>query len=154
MQPFDEAVALRLSDLGSVVLDLFELKEQLIRMLVFSAAELSAVVAEYRADFGVVRLEEGQHVIIEHMHGRDGQFVGVEAAPGVAAEAVDHGLQVDLADSLERTDEEGVDGDQFAGVMDFDMSFAELRAEAFQVANLIFGQLDLLLACGPLEPQV
>ena len=153
VQPFDEAVALWPPILGGAVLDLFELKEQLIRMLILPAAELAAVVAEYCADFGVVSLEEGQHVIIEHMHGRDGQFAGVEAAPGVAAEAVDDGLQIDLANPFEGTDEEGIDSDQFADVVDFDMPFAKLRAEPLQVANLIFGQLDLLLARGPLEPQ-
>src|SRR5690554_6357590 len=119
-------------------------------MLVLPAAELTAVVTEYRADLGVVSLEEGKYVIVEHMHGRDGQFTGVEAAPGVATEAGDDGLQIDLADPLERTDEEGIDSDQFAGVMDLDMPFAELRAEPLQVADLIFGQLDLLLAGGPL----
>lgn len=41
VQPLDEAVALRSPNLGGAVLDLFELKEQLIRMLILPAAELS-----------------------------------------------------------------------------------------------------------------
>lgn len=140
VQLLDEPFALWPSHLGRAVLDLFELKEELIRVMILASAELSTSVAENRADLGVVGLEERQYVVVEHMYRRDGQFAGVEAASGVTAEAVDDGLKIDFANTLESTDEEGVDSDQFAGVMDFDMPFAELRAEAFQMANLIFHQ--------------
>lgn len=91
-------------------------------------AKFPAVDAEHRADLGVVSLEEGQHVVIEHMDCRDRQFVGVQATPGIAAEAINDGLQIDLADPFERADEEGVDGDQLAGVVHLDIALAELRS--------------------------
>jgi len=54
--------------------------------------------------------------------------------------AVDGGLQVDLAEALEHADEEGVDGDERAGVRRLDMTLAELRAEPLQQADLLVGQ--------------
>lgn len=41
-------------------------------MLVFPAAELAAIVAEYRVDLGVMCLEAGQHIIVEEMSRCDG----------------------------------------------------------------------------------
>jgi hypothetical protein len=70
------------------------------------------------------------------VHGGDRHLVVVEARPGVAHAAVDGALQVDLADSFEATDEEGVDGQQIPGVVGLDVAFAELRAEAFQRLDL------------------
>jgi hypothetical protein len=66
-----------------------------------------------------------------------------EARPGVAAGAVDRGLQIDLADALQH-DEEGVDRDQSAGVRRRDVALAELRAEALQQPDLLVGEADLL----------
>lgn len=48
-------------------------------------------------------------------------------------------LHIDLVNPLEGVDEEGVDGDEAAGVID--IAFAELDREAFE-------QLDLLLREG------
>jgi hypothetical protein len=44
MQALDDAVRLRALDPGGAVLDLFELQEQLVRLLVGLAAELAAVM--------------------------------------------------------------------------------------------------------------
>ena len=41
------------------------------------------------------------------------------------------GLQIHLANPLERADEEGVDRHQFPGVVDLNLAFAKLGAEAF-----------------------
>jgi hypothetical protein len=58
--------------------------------------------------------------------------------------AVEQGaLQVDLADTLEVTDEEGVDGQQITRVVGLDVAFAELRTEAFQ--RLDMGALTMFL---------
>jgi hypothetical protein len=61
------------------------------------------------------------------MDGGDRQLARVEPGPGIAAVAVDRGLQVELADALEGADEEGVDRDQASGVRCLDVPFAELR---------------------------
>jgi hypothetical protein len=79
---------------------------------------------------GVVRLEGRDDVAVHQVHGGDRQLGGIEPGPGVAAVAVDGGLQIDLADALERADEEGVDGDQAAGVRRLDVALAELRARS------------------------
>ncbi len=115
VQPLDEPIALWPPNLGGAMLDLLELKEQFIRMFVLTSAEFPAIVAEHRADLGIVSLEEGQHIVVEHMDCRDRQLVCIQAAPGIAAEAIDDRLQVDLADALERADEEGIDGHQLTG---------------------------------------
>ena len=55
---------------------------------------------------------------------------GVESGPDVAAEAIEHRLDVDLADALERAREEGVHGHKFPSGMDFNVALAELGVEA------------------------
>ena len=85
-------------------------------MAVLAPAEFTAVVAEHGGDLGVVGLEEGPHVIVEHANGRDRQRIRVETPPGIAAEAVDDGPQVHLADAFESTHEECVYGHQITGV--------------------------------------
>ena len=80
----------------------------------------------------MVGIEGGQDVVVEQLHGRERQLVGVEPRPGIAAVAVDRGLQVDLADALEHTDEERVDRHQGARVRGLDVPLAELGAEPFE----------------------
>ena len=84
VNPFDETIALRASDLGGAVLDAFELKEELVGMSVGSSAELASVVAEDGVDLGLVLFEERQDVFVEDVDGGNGQLAGVQACPGVA----------------------------------------------------------------------
>ena len=114
-------------------------------MAVLAPAEFTAVVAEHGGDLGVVGLEEGQHVIVEHVNGRDRQLICVETPPGIAAEAVDDGPQVHLADAFESTHEECVYGHQITGVTHLDMAFTELGAETFQKTDLFVTEFDFLL---------
>lgn len=67
--------------------------------------------------------------------------------------AVDRGLQPDLADPLQDADEEGVDGDETAGVRGFDVALAELRREPLEQADLLVGEVELALGGGLLQPQ-
>jgi hypothetical protein len=60
----------------------------------------------------------------------------LEPGPGMPAAAVDGGLQMDLADTFQDADKEGVDGDQSAGVWRLDMALAKFRAKPLQ--ELIF----------------
>ena len=83
----------------------------------------------------------------------DRQFVGVEAAPGVTAVTMDDGLQVDLADALEMADEEGVDGDEVAGLTGLDVAFAEPGAEPFQQPDLFVRKLDPAFRRGLFQPE-
>jgi len=72
--------------------------------------------------------EERQYRFIEHMNRGHRQLAGVEPSPGVAAVAVQHGLQIHLANSLKRADEEGVERHQFPGVVNLNLTFAKLGA--------------------------
>lgn len=134
VQPFDDAVGLRPLHLGAAVRDALQLQEQLVGVAVLAAAELAAIVGQYRLDGRLVRLEGRQHVVVEQLHGGERQLVQIQPGPGVAAVAVDRGLQVDLANALQRADEEGVDRHQGAGVRRPDMALAELRAEPLEQA--------------------
>ena len=82
----------------------------------------------------------GQNLDGGHRHLR-----GVEPSPDVAAEAVQHGLDVDLADALDRPREEGVHGHKLARGMNFDVGLAELGVEALARLDLFLGELDLAL---------
>lgn len=81
------------------------------------------------------------------------QLVDVEPPPGVAAVAVQHGLQIHLANPLERADEEGIDRHSFHGVVDLYLAFAELGAEALERVNLLVIELNGLLPESFLEAQ-
>jgi hypothetical protein len=65
MKAFDDAVGLRPSDFGRLVLDLFELQEELVRMLVRPAAEFAPIVREHRLDHGLMGLEGRDDVAVE-----------------------------------------------------------------------------------------
>lgn len=145
VQTFDEAVALRPSHLGGAVFDALELQEQFVGVAVGPAAELASVVAQDGGDGCVVSLEEGQDVVVGHVHRRDRQFGGVEPSPGVAAVAVDDRLQVDAPDALDGADEEGIHRHQVSGVLGLDVAFAELGAEPFQGPHLFVREVELLL---------
>jgi len=67
--------------------------------------------------------------------------------------AVDRGLQPDLAHTLQRADEEGVDGDEAAGVQRFDVALVELRREPLEQADLFLAELEPALGGGLLQPQ-
>lgn len=73
--------------------------------------------------------EERQHTAVGHMHRGHCSFARLEAAKGVAA-----GIRAWSANGRFRRpagpDEEGVDRDQFARMMHFNLAFAKLGAEA------------------------
>jgi hypothetical protein len=71
----------------------------------------------------------------------------------VAAVTVQHCLQVHLAHSLERADEEGVDRHQFSGVVNLYLTLAELGTEALEQANLLVIELNRLFPVSFLEAQ-
>lgn len=54
---------------------------------------------------------------------------------------------------LEYTDNERIDRRQFPGVVNFDLTFAKLGAEALEQANLLVIELHRLLLMGFLEAQ-
>ncbi len=113
MQSLDKAVALRPAHPGCPVPNPLQLQEQFVGMMVRAPTELAPVIRQDGIDPCLVGFKEWQHRFIEHMYRGDGQLAGVEPPPGVATVAVQHGLQIHLANPLERADEEGVDRHQF-----------------------------------------
>jgi hypothetical protein len=71
-----------------------------------------------------VFLEGRDDVGVHQVDGGDRQLAWVAPGPGIAAVAVDCGLQTDLADAFERADKEGVDGDQASGMRGPDVALA------------------------------
>ena len=131
MQSLDKAVALWPADLGCPVLNPLQLQEQLVGMMVWAPTELAPVIRQDGIDPSLVGFEKRQYRFIEHMDRGHRQLAGVEPSPSVAAVAVQHGLQIHLANPLERADEESVDRHQFPGVVDLNLAFAKLGAKAF-----------------------
>jgi hypothetical protein len=124
----DNISGLRPVDPGSFVLDIFEPQKQLVGAAVLATAELAAVVGEHGVDLGLVRFKGRQHIVVDQLDGGDRQLVEIEPGPDMPSVAVNGGLQVDLADTLQGADKEGVDGDQCAGVQRLDMALAVFRA--------------------------
>ena len=153
VEPLDEAVRLGPADLRGAVLDLLELEEELVGVLVGPAAVLAAVVAQDRPDLYAMLLEERQRVVVQNLNGRDRHLRGVEPGPDEAAEAVQYGLDVDLADPLQRAREKGVHGHQFTSGVDLDVPLAILGVEPLQRQDLFVAQLDLPLPDRLLQPQ-
>lgn len=142
VEALDDAVGLRAADLGRAVLDLLELEEELVRMLVWPFAEFPSIVRQHHLDPGIMGLEGRDNVVVEDMNGGDRQLGRIEPGPGMAQMAVDGRLHVYLADPLERTDEEGVDGDETSGMFGLNMTLAELGREAFEQLDLLVGKAD------------
>ncbi|MNG83050.1 hypothetical protein D3C71_733360 [compost metagenome] len=153
VQPLDKAIALWPAHLGCPVFNSLQLQEQLVGMMVWAPTELAPVVRQDGMDPCLVGLEKRQYRFIEHMNRGHRQLAGVEPPTGVAAIAVQHGLQIHLAHPLECADKEGVDRHQFSGVVDFYLAFAKLGAEALEQANLLVIELNGLLPVGFLEAQ-
>ncbi len=81
------------------------------------------------------------------------QLAGISSRPGLGAVEVQHGLQIHFANPLEYTDEEGINCHQFPGVVDLNLAFTELGAEAIEQANLLVIELNGLLPVSFLEAQ-
>ena len=97
-------------------------------LLVRPTAVLAPVVAKDGPDLHTLLLEEGQYVVVEDLDGGHGHLRGLKPGTDVAAEAVEHGL--DLVDALEGAREEGVHGHKLALGMNFDVALAEFGVEA------------------------
>ena len=152
VQALDDAVGLRPLHPGLAMLDVIQLEEEFVGVLVLAPAELASVVRQHRLDGRPFGLEGRQHVLFERRHGGDRQLVQVEPRPGVAAVAVDGGVEIDLPHAFQHADEEGVNGHQRAGVRHFDVPLVVFGAEPLQEANLLVGQGDRPLGRDRLQP--
>ena len=77
VEPLDEAVGLGSADLRGAVLDVLELQEELVGVLVGSAAVLAAVVAQDRPDLYGVLFEEGQRVVVQDLNRGHRHLAGI-----------------------------------------------------------------------------
>ena len=76
MQALDNAVGLWPVDPGSLLLDAFELREQLVEVAILAAAEFAAVVGEHGGDRRPMGRGGRQHIIVDQLDGGDWQFAG------------------------------------------------------------------------------
>ena len=53
-------------------------------MQVGPAAELAAIIGEHHFDLAAMGFEGGQDIVVEGVHGSDGQFGRIELGPGMA----------------------------------------------------------------------
>ncbi len=142
MLPFDKAVALWPAYIGGPVLNSLQLQEQLVGMIVRAPTELASIVRQDGIDPWLVGFEERQYRFIKNMNRGHRKLAGVEPSPSVATVAVQYGLQIHLVHPLECADEEGVDRHQFPGVVNLNLAFAKLGAEALEQADLLVIELN------------
>lgn len=144
MQAVDKTISLRPVHLGGTVSNPLKLQEHLVGMMVRAPTELTPVV---RQD-GIDPHKERRLRFVERMGRGHRQLAGVEASLGVATVALQHGLQIHIANLLERTDENGVDGHQYSGVVNLYLTFVKLGIEALEQANLLIIELNRLFLVG------
>jgi hypothetical protein len=65
-------------DPGSLVLDVFELRKQLVGVAGPLGRRTRGVVGEHGIDLGAARLKGRPHIIVEQLDGSQWQFVGIE----------------------------------------------------------------------------
>ena len=92
--------------------------------MALGAAELAAVVDQHRADRQVQPGIKRQPVVVQHRDRGLGLLGDVQEAEDVAAEGVDHGRQIDPADTFEGADHEGVRGQQLTRPLALDVALA------------------------------
>ena len=80
----------------------------------------------------LLRQAAPEEVVVQDLNGGHRHSAGVEPGPDEAAEAVEHGLDVDLSEAPERAREEGGDGHKFLGGMDFAVPLADLLLQPKQ----------------------
>lgn len=110
-----------------------------------NTAELTPIVGQDSTDRQVMRLVEGQDVVVHNQSRGFGLFAGVEVTKGVAAEGVDYGVEIDLPHSFEATDVESILAQQLARPAALDVSLSEGRIGLLDPGDLLWGELDFLL---------
>ena len=111
-----DAVGLRMSGLGSGVLDFIDCQEQLEVVPVLTPAIFRAPVCQNAQHRQLVLFHVGQHFVVEHIGGGDRRFGGVEFGMGNLAIGVHIGLLINPPDALQCTDIKSVLRAQVAGV--------------------------------------
>ena len=125
------------------MLDLVERQVELVRVAL-GAAELAAVVGEHRPHRQIQVAVERQDLVVQHGHRRLRLLGDVQEAEAVAAVGVDHRVQVDPPDALERADHEGVGREQLARRPALDVALAKARIELLEEGDLLGREFDRL----------
>ena len=143
MYPFDCG----LPTLRGPVLDLLELEEQLVGVLVRPGRRTrgrcrSGSVSDLHPG---ASSKKGSSVVVQDLDRGHRHLRGVEPRPHVAAEAVQHGLDVDLAHPLQRARRRRCPRPRAPRLLHLDVPLAVLGIEALQRLDLLLAQLDLPL---------
>lgn len=134
---------------------MFDLVQRQVKLvgMALGAAELAAIVGQHRTDRQIELAIERQHVIVQHRNGRLRLLGDVQEAEGVAAERIDHGVQIDLADALQIANEERVLAEQLARTAAFHVPLAEARVLLLEEVDLLLREFDRLLGIAPFQRQ-
>ena len=108
VEPLANAVGLWVFDLGLCVVNVVDGQEQLIVVLVGSAAEFRSPVGQDAQHRKFIFFVEWQHLIIEKVGRGDRSLGCVELGMGNLAIGIDIGLLVNSPHAFQRTDIEGV----------------------------------------------
>lgn len=108
IEAFHEAVGPGPCHFGSAMLNIVQLQEYLIGMNHRSPAVRTTIIREDVFHFEVLRFVEGQHPVIEDIHGGLRELGGVKLSKGKRTIGVDDSLEPDAADSLDPADVEGI----------------------------------------------
>lgn len=92
-------------------------------------------------------------MIVQHRHGRLRLLRDVQEAKGAEGEAIDHRVEIDLADALRTTDEEDVGAQKLTRRGTFDMALLEARVQILDEGGLFRRDLDGLAGIGLFQGQ-
>ena len=142
VEPLVEAVGVRRMQLGVAVRDLPDGQEELERVMQRPAAVLPAVIGEKVLDSEPSLLLEGEHTIVQHVHGGCGELREVELPEGQGRELVHDALEVDPTDAFDRPEVLRVLAEQVPGPRTLDVGLGILRPGlgALQEALEVLGQ--------------
>ena len=121
MEPFTNAVGLRVVGLGSGMVDVLHRQVELVGVVLRLPAVLGAPVSEDAKQLDALLIEKWDHPVVEQISCGDGALVGVELGSGHPAVGINEGLLIDPAHALDGTYIVGVLGTQVAGMLRLDL---------------------------------
>src|SRR5215208_1278228 len=110
MQPFADAIALRVPDFCFAVINIFKLQIKLIFMILSPAIKFSSTIGEHPENRYFMLLKEWNYSIIQNIRGCDSMLAGVEFCKGNTAVGINDRLLVNTAYAFDCSDVIGVLG--------------------------------------------
>ncbi len=126
------------------MLDIVQLQEYLIWMNHRSPAVLTTIIREDVFHSDALRFMEGQHPVIEDIHGGLRGLGGVKLSKGKRPIGIDDGLEPDAADPFDPADMESVLGKEISWIRALYPALPETGIGLLQKPDLLFGEVHIL----------